>query len=126
MSIAYREATTGVSIAQGVLLAIVRQTEVMDWIQIGSTFGIPVLLLFGISYFAIRHVWPFVIKRIEQNDELHRVETEKFLAALDKLTNTYAESLAARDRVQATQNDAIVNLANAIKALQQVRGSRQQ
>ncbi len=98
----------------------------MDWIQIGSTFGVPVLLIAGGAYFGIRMLWPFVVKRIEINDERHKVETERFLAALDKLTNTHAEALAARDRVQAAQNDAINNLTNAIKALQQVRGRQQQ
>lgn len=113
-------------VAQDMAHTLARQASAMDWIQIGSTFGIPVLLLFGIAYFAIRHIWPFVVKRIEQNDERHRIETEKFLGALDRLTSTQAEALAARDRVQAAQNEAINNLTQSIRALQQVRGSRQQ
>ena len=113
-------------VAYAGLRDIVQQADAMDWIQIGSTFGIPVLLLAGIAYFAVRHIWPFVTKRIEQNDERHRIETEKFLAALDRLATAHAESSAARDRVQLAQNEAISNLTQAIKALQQVRGSRQQ
>lgn len=96
--------------------------NVMDWIQIGSTFGIPVLLLAGIAVFVVRSVWPFVVKRVEQNDERHRLETERFLTTLDNVTKAHTAETEARDRVQAAQNDAIKNLTDAIKALQQARG----
>jgi len=108
------------------IVARIAAQNAMDWIQIGSTFGIPVLMLIGIAYFTARNVWPFVVKRIEQNDARHQIETDKFLAAVEKLANAQAESSAARDRVQSAQNEAINNLTNAIKALQQVRGSGQQ
>lgn len=109
------------------IVAYVAATQdVMDWIQIGSTFGIPVLLLAGIAFFTVRNIWPFVVKRIEQNDERHRIETERFLTTLDNVTKAHTAETEARDRVQAAQNDAIRNLTDAIKALQQARGSRQQ
>jgi hypothetical protein len=53
----------------------------MDWIQIGTTFGVPVLLLIGIAWFVNNKVWPFVVKRIEKSD----ATSERFLVILNDM-----------------------------------------
>lgn len=54
----------------------------MDWVQIGTAFGVPMLILCGVGIFVYRQVWPFVVKQLERTQDDRRRERDEFLTAL--------------------------------------------
>jgi hypothetical protein len=80
----------------------------MDWIQFGTTFGLPMLILAAAALFVAKSVWPFVTKRIEAGDAERTIERDKFLAALER-----------RDAVQKAESEALHALAVAFQSLRE-------
>jgi hypothetical protein len=67
----------------------------MDWVQIGTTFGVPLLLLAWVAWFVNAKVWPFVEKRIEASDKERAAERDAFLASLNDIKTTLHSNTAA-------------------------------
>lgn len=95
-----------------------------DWITIGTTFGIPMLILAVIGYFVRSSVWPLVVKRIEQADaERQRVETERARErteyALERAKERveFLMALERRDTGLNILSENIKELTSGIKAL---------
>lgn len=85
----------------------VTQVSIMDWVQVGTTFGIPVLILFGLAWFGIKYVWPMVIQQVEYAQQ----ERREFLAALKEVnsaisanTDAIKEMARSLERIRAVQN----------------------
>lgn len=72
------------------------------WVQIGTAFGVPMLILAGLAWFVATRVWPVVVKQIEFNQQQQR----EFLTALKDIHNSLA-----------SQNDAIRGNTEAIRGL---------
>lgn len=98
----------------------------MDWVQIGSTFGIPVLLLTAIAYFTVRHVWPFVVKQLEVFQEERRQERKAWeeerkvnTMTLQQISVNLVAIAAAIQKInegQGASTQAIQNIAQRIEA----------
>jgi hypothetical protein len=74
----------------------------MDWIQIGTTFGVPVLLLVGIAWFVNSKVWPFVVTRIEQSDK----RMGQFVTTLDEIkTNLRTNTEVAMETLKTVRGE---------------------
>lgn len=73
---------------------------VVDWDKI-INYGVPLLLLAWIVYFGSKHVWPFVVARIEKNDQERKEERREFLTALSEIKATLqANTQATLDVLQ--------------------------
>ena len=88
------------------IIAQAQATDVMDWIQIGSTFGIPVLLLVAIAVFTVRYVWPFAVEQVRAFQEERRQERKAwdeerkvFIATLQQINANQAASTHAIEQI---------------------------
>lgn len=84
----------------------------MDWINIASTFGIPVVIIAAIGWFLVNHVWPFVTNQITSLNSERREERKEFL-----------EALSRRDAELAKVADALDELTTAVRDLRGDSGS---
>jgi len=93
--------------------------DVVDWVEFGKTFGIPLLILAALAYFARRDVWPLITKQLEQTAADRRAELDKFLAALDKRDQLLKEHTAQISGVMANQAVRLAELTEAINRIRQ-------
>lgn len=84
-----------------------------EWVTIGTTFGVPLLILAVIGYFIRSAVWPLVVKRIEQADaDRQRAEIERAKERVEFLM-----ALERRDTGMNILSENIRDLTREIKAL---------
>lgn len=65
----------------------------MDWLQIGTTLGLPTLFLVGIAVFVAKQVWPFIVKRVEANDARLVLHNEALIKAMTDNATINARTL---------------------------------
>lgn len=94
----------------------------MDWLQIGTTLGIPMLILIGIAWFVATKVWPVAVKQIEFNQQQNR----EFLASLANINTALgAQTNTIREQTTAiqTQTESIRGMNRLLETLRRGGGS---
>lgn len=63
----------------------------MDWVELGKSFGIPVLLLAAVGYFGVKSLWPFIKGQVEAAQNEGKKEREAFLEALERRDQEFSK-----------------------------------
>ena len=81
----------------------------MDWIELGSRFGIPFLMIVAAAYFWTRYVWPFIMQQVKDSKEAITASTKEmaeqrkeFLEALEKQMESVSDEMRHRDEILTT------------------------
>lgn len=102
-----------------------------QWIEVGKTFGLPAVLLFGLSfalYKGMKALFPFLVRHFESSQQLlkeqldhveasRRAEQQEFMAALDKRDLMMDKRDRMAEEVGKQQAQAMQALAAEFRAL---------
>ena len=97
----------------------------MDWVDVGSRFGIPFLMLVGFGWFGVRFVWPFLVKQVEDSKqavsaslESFSKEREGFLEALRDRDHEFLEAMSRRDANQARTAQTLESMLSVLESIE--------
>lgn len=86
--------------------------DMPGWVQIGTAFGVPMLILAGIAWFVATRVWPVVVEQIKFNQQ----QQQQFLTSLKDI-NT---ALSGQNDLMRSQIDTLRTHTETIRGLQRV------
>jgi hypothetical protein len=66
----------------------------LDWLEFFGRYGLPTIILAAISIFFAKHVWPFIVRAWEQQQEERRAEREQFLKELSNARQQFLDELS--------------------------------
>lgn len=69
------------------------------WVDAAIRLGVPTAILVAMGYFILRHVWPFIVKQIEDNKNERITERDRFLVALERRDTEFEKVVRAVEQL---------------------------